>query len=1359
MKLHNRFSIFALQFILAGSFLFFFQNKTTAQVQVGVTVISGNSSTTCGDIFGSPDPLWRVRVGTGAWTTFSNNNSEACYASYPSLEWSFPFFCQTDIPTSIQVCFRAFENDGLFGCDVTESCLEEICQNFIVPSPGNIANYTLSLPAGGDSEGEVNFAIGAIGTPFTSPNDEICNAENMGMLPSGGTLGDANAGGFNNLCATNTNEISPSDSSNLFWINNQGVWFEFTTSNSPGYEININALSDPLNLGVPMNIELAVYESDDGTCNGNLTLVNSAFNAAPFDESIILSCPQPNTTYFILVDGNDFDLEMRGHFGLEIIDNGAMAAPDRRCDAYDLGMIPTGGNSGVYNVHNECADNLTDPNPTAFISQKSVWFYFQAPPSGSVEVAVLSVDGAPWNNGIGAQIGVYRSFNNMCTGFFSEVGSSFTIADNDETLELNCLTPGDSYWILVDGSGSNTAGVFDVVVTDLENYPPEMTLDPVVCFGDSYQVGNAIYTASGNYTYVFNLLSGCDSTVYTNLTVADSLDANAQQVTLASSPTAPDGAVIANPIGGTPPYSYLWSNGVTTSLNDNIPPGNYCVTVTDAIGCEAVSCIDLEYSLIAVTATNDVLNCFGDTNGMLSFFVENGTAPYLYTYFNSDTTITASGNINADGEVISLNNLPAGNYQINIEDTDGNMTMTIASVIEPNEIATVQDYTICFGKSIVIGNTTYDASGAILEILQAANGCDSTVTGMLTILPDPSISIDSTICFGENITIANSTYSTTGIFTDTLQNADGCDSIITTNLMVLDEITASINPVILPSGYNQADGTAQVTATGGTGNFTYSWSNGQTGTTATNLLGGTEYCVTVTDANGCTNETCNTILYQPNIAIALNDTLDCFGNTDGAITIAVANGLGDYNFSWENTDTGTNGNGTIIGNIGTAIIPDLEKGNYQITVTDTYVSTTINTMVVEPSLLTIQPITAQGITCVGDCNGSIVINPSGGTTPYSYAWSGGIAPVQDPTNLCAIDYTVTVTDAKGCTATTLVSIPEPTPFSVTIDEMEAISCGGESDGVLLANPVGGTGTSFQYSWNNNSLAENINGGLNTGIYFVTVTDEAGCTTMASYQLDEPTPVNFDLNITDVDCWHGLNSGSIVIENTTGGLPPYTYALGQNGYQQVPSFGQITAGSYQVYAQDANGCVANQIAIVELPEEINVNLGGDHQIFLGETVELEVTTTSNNALIEWNVDSCQNCPTLELTPIHTNIYTVNVLDTITGCSDADQVWIYVSKDRKVFIPNAFSPNEDGHNDYFTIFADAKSIRAIRNLRVFNRWGALVFERKELEANQESQGWDGFYNNQQLQNGVYIYTVEIDFIDGETELFKGSVTLTK
>ena len=1344
-------------FCCAMLLFFIFSTPTFAQVQVGVTVDSGNATTTCNDVFSGPDPLWKVRIGTGAWEVYSNNNEENCFGTYPNLQWSFPFGCAQDMPTSLQVCFAAYENDGILPCTISETCLEEICQNFTVPAPNNIANYTLSLPAGGDSGGEFTFTIGAIGEPFDQPNNGICDAENLGILTSGITLGDASLGGYNNLCNDNVNDISPSTDG--AWINNQGVWFEFTTSATPGYEITINTLNDPLNLGDIMNLELAIYTSSDGTCGGDLELLDFINDSSDFDESITLTCLEANTTYYILVDGNDFGDQVEGFFGIEVLDNGAVPAPNLKCDALDLGMIPVGGVASVENVHNECADNVGDPfQPSAFISQKSVWFTFQAPPSGSVLVEAQSVEGAPWNNGIGAQVAVYRSFTDVCTGFFIEVGSSFTIADNSESLELNCLEPGKSYWILVDGSGSNTAGMFNMVVTDTENYPPQTTVDTTICFGTNYIIGTSNYTTTDNYTYVFNLPNGCDSTVFTNLTIAEELVVDALQTTLASSATAANGAILADVNGGTAPYTFLWSNSVTTAENENIPAGNYCVTVTDAIGCTAEACVLLEFSLISATATGDALDCFGDTQGEIAFSAQDGVPPYMYTYSDAAGTITGSGTIAMDGTIVIVDNLPAGNYRIDIEDVDGNTTFATTMITQPDEISSVQDFVLCFGKSIVIGNTTYDLSGNFSEILTAANGCDSLVTGMIMILPDPAFAIDTLICFGESLMVGNSIYTASGNYVDTLLSATNCDSIISTNLTVLDEINLAIVVNTLPTAYDAADGIAAVQASGGTGSFTYEWSDGQTSATAIGLRGGSEYCVTVTDDNGCSQEICDTILYESNIGLAFNDTLNCNGFINGQITLVVGNGLGDYNYVWENSGSGESGVGLISGNFGTGFIDNLGQGNYSITLSDTYVSTTLSAAVIEPAPLSAEIITALDITCVTECDASVLVEPAGGTAPYTYEWSGGIAPVQEPTNLCATFYSVTVTDANGCITVTAINIPEPAPIAIEISEIASISCGGVSDGILEATITGGTGTTFEFLWSN-GVTQNVNTELRSENYTLTVTDEVGCSAIATYDLGEPVPVSFDLNITDVNCFNGLNSGSVSIENAAGGTGNYLYALGQGAFSSQPIFANLASGSYQVYVEDDNGCVESQTALVAFPDEVTVNLGDDYEINLGETVELEVFTSSNNAQIEWNVDTCQACPSFEVTPIFSTNYTVNVLDTLTGCSASDEISVFVSRERKVFIPNAFSPNSDGWNDYFGVFADAKSVRAIRNFRVFNRWGALVFEKDELLVNEETEGWDGWMNGKRMQNGVYIYAVEIEFIDGEVEVFKGDVTITE
>ncbi|MDB4769213.1 gliding motility-associated C-terminal domain-containing protein, partial [Saprospiraceae bacterium] len=503
---------------------------------------------------------------------------------------------------------------------------------------------------------------------------------------------------------------------------------------------------------------------------------------------------------------------------------------------------------------------------------------------------------------------------------------------------------------------------------------------------------------------------------------------------------------------------------------------------------------------------------------------------------------------------------------------------------------------------------------------------------------------------------------------------------------------------------------------------------------------------------------CDTILYEPDIAIVVNDTLNCFGDSNGNLTLSVTNGLGDYNFNWINFESGTTGVGMIEGNIGSTTITNLATGNYNITITDTYVTQTISVEIFEPLPLQVETISNQNVTCQGDCDGSVVLNATGGIGPYSFNWSGGVSPIFDPVNLCSGDYMVTITDANNCTTSYNLTIDDPVSFSVVIEELESISCVGEADGQLSAATTGGTGTNFQYLWSDTNIGS-FNSNLESGTYEVTVLDVAGCTAVATYELSEPVPINFDLEITDVNCWNGLNSGSIVVENVSGGTGLYVYAIEQNGYSSAPSFNQLNSGTYQVYVQDENGCNKNETAVINSPNQLEVNLGDDFEIDLGESVSLEVIIGSDNALLEWNLDSCKNCPILDLIPLNTTAYQVNAIDTITGCTDSDVVWVYVSKERKVFIPNAFSPDENGLNDYATVFADDVSVRSIPSFRIFNRWGDLVFEKENLIPNMETEGWDGYFNNEKMQNGVYIYIVEIEFIDGETEVFKGDITLMK
>ncbi|HEX2899133.1 MAG TPA: hypothetical protein VHS96_05360, partial [Bacteroidia bacterium] len=281
--------------LLVGAFLVaiaILPHFVSGQATVTVTVNSGSCCTTCTDGFigGSPDPQWRVNVENQGWTTYPS--AGICFVNPPRVEYTSPtYICA--LPSTLQVCFRAFEDDGAT-CIVSESCLTQACQNFAIPAPGNSANYTLSIGAGA-STGSVNFTVTTTGSIIAAPtNNDICNAAPM-------TLGTTHTG--NNTCATvqvgevdaASGSISPSNT----------VWHSFVAPAS-GHVIVTTDFA-----GTAFDTEIAIYRANaspcPGTVWGNLTEVGSndditlLFN---LDSEVELECLTPGQTYYVQVDGN-----------------------------------------------------------------------------------------------------------------------------------------------------------------------------------------------------------------------------------------------------------------------------------------------------------------------------------------------------------------------------------------------------------------------------------------------------------------------------------------------------------------------------------------------------------------------------------------------------------------------------------------------------------------------------------------------------------------------------------------------------------------------------------------------------------------------------------------------------------------------------------------------------------------------------------------------------------------------------------------------------------------------------------------------------------------------------------------------
>ena len=297
-------------------FLFFSVSNLFGQFNVQVTVNNGSATTTCTDPFGTPDPTWSINVQGQGWVNYPG--TAFCPSPLPNTQFDENYRCIMDVPPTVQVCLRAFENDPFFLDPCTEvlTCQVEECFDFAIPMTGSV-DYDLNLTDGLASDGQANITIAVNGFPG-GLFDQVCDALDLGVLGKGDSFGDADVSLYNNFCATGVNEPTPLDFG-APWGNEQSIWIKFTTSNAPSTIIKVEAKSDPSNLGDPLNIQMGLFTTDDNTCTGNFDLVYENVTYTSLDELIYFECPEPNKTYYVLIDavsGAAWSIE--GYFGFEI---------------------------------------------------------------------------------------------------------------------------------------------------------------------------------------------------------------------------------------------------------------------------------------------------------------------------------------------------------------------------------------------------------------------------------------------------------------------------------------------------------------------------------------------------------------------------------------------------------------------------------------------------------------------------------------------------------------------------------------------------------------------------------------------------------------------------------------------------------------------------------------------------------------------------------------------------------------------------------------------------------------------------------------------------------------------------------
>jgi len=821
--------------------------------------------------------------------------------------------------------------------------------------------------------------------------------------------------------------------------------------------------------------------------------------------------------------------------------------------------------------------------------------------------------------------------------------------------------------------------------------------------------------------------------------------------------------------------TYNWGAGITTATNTVTVPATYTVTATaPANGCTATASTNVIQNIIAPNAniappvvltcsvTSETLTASSTTTGVgynwgngIFTNTNNISNPGTYTVTVTDIT---NGCTSSASALVTRTGVPP---------TASIASPTLITCANPTETLTASSTTnnATYSWGVGANSASYSISVAgtyTVTVTDPSNGCTTSAAVSVSQninAPDASVSTPPNLtCAVTNVTItavsntpgatfnwgSGNTSSTVsesvpGNYTVTITDpSNGCITLATA--AVTQNLTAPNLFIAQPASLTCIVNSVTLIASSTTTGTTFNWGGGIT-TPAYTVSAIGNYIVTATNPQTECTATASAVVNRigsPSIGVT-NTDVSCNGGNNGTITVNVTGGVAPYQFAWSNNAT----SGSLSG---------LQAGMYVVTVTDAIGCTVSESkMIGQPSALHIT-VSHTDVSCNGLSDGNIAASVTGGVSPYSYAWSNG-STTAGITGINAGQYELTITDNNQCTADQITSILQPSLLELTASTTNT-SCFGTNDGTVQLTANGGT-PAYTFSWNDGSINQNRTS-LSAGNYSVTITDQHQCKTALQITITQPEAINLTSQIIQPTCPQNGHDGSISLV-ATGGDSVYHFRWSTG--EQINQLTHLQTGTYQVTATDTKGCSVTESFTLNYLYNFVIHASQSVSINLGQSTELSYSVDGNAGNISSNIWSpgyglsCTECLNPTASPNVSTIYQITVMNQ-AGCPATDTVIVNIVPDYSIFIPNAFTPNGDGKDDYFQIYGNLQGVEYV-DAQIFNRWGEKVFESHDINFR-----WDGSFKGAIQDPQVYVYQIKFAFMDGHVEpLRKGSITLLR